>query len=131
MSSSRNVWACIHLFIPIGWGGRFLTESLEKELLIFVHENSSKLQKKANNRLYDLFKEYLSLLPTIFSMEEFLTKSNEKELLIFIAGNSSNLQKKAIDSLYVLFMEYFSLHQTILFHRLGERSLLSTMKRNY
>ena len=40
-------------------------ESDEKELLIFIDGNSSKLKEKANNSLYDLFKEYLRKDPRL------------------------------------------------------------------
>ena len=42
-------------------------DSDEKELLIFIDGNSSKLQEKANNSLYDLFKECVSFPQTFFS----------------------------------------------------------------
>ena len=57
-------------------------ESHEKELLNCIDGNSSKLQKKANNSLYDLFKGHYELALTSFSYKRFLMESHKKELLL-------------------------------------------------
>ena len=63
-------------------------ESHEKELLIFIDRNLSKLKKNANNSLYDLFKECLSFI-SFFSMGEgVLLESHKKELLLYIDINN-------------------------------------------